>query len=527
MADEDVSAEEQDGLAVEDQEDLSEEEAELAKLKEAVSVEAEDVGTLRKKLTVTVPRELIEERLQEQFAELKREAQVDGFRRGRAPLRLIEKRFGRDVDDQISGPLIGNAFLAGLEKEELKDKTIGEPRIWVQVPEQRPDESGRKITILADKLLEINKAIEHMHLPSEGPLTFSCEVELKPEFELPSLQKIPLQRPSMEITDEMVDSEVDRLRAVRGQYVPVEEGSVEADDVIVADFTCTVGDRVLAEEANHTLAARDQRLAGIQVEGLGGALVGKSLEEKVEIQAAVPEDHEEGELRGKPAKFELTIHDIKRLQLPEIDAEFLSAFGVDDEAELRQMVRQDLDINRRQTVQHKMRTDLRNYLLENTKLDIPAGLSQRQTDRAITRRMIEMYRLGFPQSEIEKRIDHLQASAAEEATGDLKFFFITEKIADELEVSVSEEEVNSAIAGIAHRRGRRFDRVRDELARGGGVESLYVQIRDEKIMDRLIEDAEVTETPPQGPKKRKSAGRKAKGPKTKKGGDPDDHVDAT
>ena len=67
------------------------------------------------------------------------------------------------------------------------------------------------------------------------------------------------------------------------------------------------------------------------------------------------------------------------------------------------------------------------------------------------------------------------------------------KIADELEVSVSEEEINGAIATIAQRRGRRFDRVRDELNRGGGLENLYLQIRDEKIMDRLIQNAEITE----------------------------------
>jgi len=528
MTDEDVSVEEQETLETEDQEELSEEEAAQAKLKEAVGVETEDIGTLRKKLTVTVPHELVGERLQEQFAELKRDAQVDGFRKGRAPLRLIEKRFGRDVGDQITGPLIGNAFLAALEKAELKDKTIGDPRIWVQIPEQRPGESGRQETVLTDKLLEIDQAIEHMHLPSDGPLTFSCEVELRPEFELPSLEKIPLERPAVEITDEIVDAEVDRLRAMRGQYVPVEGGGVEADDMVVADYTCTVGDRVVAEEANHTLAARDQRLAGIQVEGLGESLVGKSVDDRVEIEASGPEDHDDGELRGKQAKFEFVIHDVKRLKLPELDAAFVAAFGADTADELRDMIRQDLDVNRRQMIQQRMRTGVREYLLTNTKLDIPADLSQRQTDRAIARRMIEMYRLGFPQQEIEKRIDGLRAKAAEEAVGDLKFFFIMEQIAEELEVSVSEEEINSAIAGIAQRRSRRFDRVRDELAREGGVENLYVQIRDEKIMDRLIEGAEVTEVQAEGPKKTKkkksTSKKKAKKAQPKQG---EEHADAT
>ncbi len=507
MPDEDVSVEEQEEVDTEvteaEAEELSEEEKLQAKLKEAVEVETEDIGTLRKKLTVTVPRDLIDERLQDQFAELKREAQVDGFRRGRAPLRLIEKRFGRDVGEELTGPLLGNAFLAAVEKEDLKDKTIGDPRIWVQIPEHRAGESGKKETVLADKLLEIDKAVEHMHLPEEGPLTFSCEVELRPEFELPKLKEISVIRPSGEVTDETVTAEVDRLRAMRGQYVPVEKGKIKADDLVVADVKGSVGDKVLIEEANHTMAARDQRLAGISVEGLGKALVGKKAEDQVAIEAVIPDDHEDGDLRGQTAKFELTVHDVKRMKLPEIDEAFLSGLGADSEDELREMIKADAEVNMKQMVQHKMRTDVRTYLLDHTELEIPEGLSQRQTDRAIARRMIELYRMGIPQPEIDKRIDQLKASAAEEAVNDLKYFFIMEKIADELEVDVSEEELNSAIAGIAQRRGGRFDRVRDELSKGGGIENLYVQIRDDKILDRLVADAKVSDAPTERPKKMK------------------------
>jgi len=502
MTDEDVSLDEQPKVetdepedeAAEPQAELSEEEAEQAKLKEAIGVQAEDAGTLRKKLTVTVPRELIDERLHEQFAELRREAQVAGFRRGRAPLRLIEKRFGRDVGDQMTPPLVGNAFLAALEKEGLKERTIGEPRVWVKVPEQRTSESGRRETVVTDKLLELDKAVEHLDLPGEGPLSFSCEVELRPEFELPDLKGIRVERPTLEITDRLIDSEIDRRRSLRGQYVPVESGSVEADDLVVADVKVTVGNQVLLEEANQLLSARDQRVANIPIEGLGAALTGKTVDAKVEVQATVPDDHENADLRGKTARMELTVRDIKRLQLPELDEMLLADLGADSVADLREQVRQDLEQQRSELLRGKMRNDVRQYLLKNTALEIPAGLSQRQTDRAVTRRMMELYRLGFPQQEIEKRIDRLRAAAAEEAVEDLKMFFIMEQVATQLEVTVAEEELNAAIASIARRRGRRFDRVRDELAQRGSLDALYVQLRDEKIIDRLITDAEIVET---------------------------------
>ena len=241
-------------------------------------------------------------------------------------------------------------------------------------------------------------------------------------------------------------------------------------------------------------------MENIAVEGLGKALIGKKVDAAVTVEATVPDDYEDGELRGKKANFELTIRDIKRLQLPEIDEVFLTSLGVDNENELRQAVRQEMEFRRQQMVQDQMRMAVRDYLLANTELEIPAGLSQRQTARAVARRMIDLYRLGVPQQEVEKRIDALKASAADEAAADLKFFFVMEKIADDLEVHVSEEEINNAIAMIAQRRGRRFDRVRDELARAGGLQSLHVKIRDEKIVDKLIADAKVTEASGKRPK---------------------------
>ena len=144
MADEEATLTEPQTDEGDNLEEVSEEDEAQAKLAEAVSVKSEDIGSLRKKLTVTVDAEYIETRRSEQFDELRREAQVHGFRRGRAPLRLIQKRFGKDVGDQLTGPLGGSALMASLEKVDLKDKTIGDPRVSVQIPEEQTDESGKK-----------------------------------------------------------------------------------------------------------------------------------------------------------------------------------------------------------------------------------------------------------------------------------------------------------------------------------------------------------------------------------------------
>jgi trigger factor len=508
-----------DNLAVDDAAELGTEEVddeakEKEKLKGAVEVKSQDVGTLRRKLTITVDGKYIDERRHDQFDELRRDSQIAGFRKGRAPLRLVEKRFGRDVGDQMLGPLVGSAYMTAVEKEEIDKRTIGEPLIWVKMPEDRKGDDGKKQTVLVDKLVDVEQALDFLHVPEGAePMVLECEIELRPEFELPELKGIPLEKTKVEITDEMVSSEVQRLREMNGRYMPVDEGGIEPDDMVVAGYTFSVDGREIAAESNKAFAARDQRFENIQVTGLGDALKGKKLNDLVKVQAEVPQDYDNAELRGKKAEFELTVQDIKRLEVPELDDNLLQSYGAESVDDLKQMMREHLEADRERMANERLRSGVRDYLLEKVEFELPSGLSQRQTDRAVARMVLQMYRMGIPQQEVEKRMDDLKTSASQDAVNDLRFFFIMDKIAGELELDVSEEELNSAIASIAARRGRRFDRVRDELGREGGLETLYLQIRDEKIMDRLIADGEITESAEESPKtkKDKSASSKKKG----------------
>ena len=136
----------------------------------------------------------------EQFDELNRDAQVPGFRKGHAPMRLIEKRFGTEVGDQLLTQVVGDGYRAALEKQKIN--ALGDPLFWAVVKEERVGEDKVSRTVEAEKLVPFDKALEAFTMPKEGPLSFSCEVELKPEFELPELDKIPVTRPLAKDTDE-------------------------------------------------------------------------------------------------------------------------------------------------------------------------------------------------------------------------------------------------------------------------------------------------------------------------------------
>lgn len=510
MTDEDaaVSAE----AVVETEEELTDEEKDLAKLKEAITVDKAEIGSLRIKLAITVPQDAVDERRSDEYAELKRDATIPGFRKGHAPMRLVEKRFAGDVGEQLKSQLISRGYMAAIEKEDIKP--LGDPMFWVTVEEERPGDDGAPRKVQVEKLLPFDQAIDNIKMPREGALSFSCEVELKPEFDLPKLDKIPVTRPMVTVGDDDVQVEVDRLLTMRGTFEPVAKGAIKADDLLYADLKFSVDGVVLAEEENFEVAARDLRVKGVPLVGFGDAVVGKKLGDTVTVSGTVPDDHETIDVRGKKADFEFVIREIKRVALPELNQEFVSSMGFDSENELRSTFRSSLESRLDATIKEAMREQVGAYLLDKTKLEIPEGLSQRQTDRSVTRKMIEMYQAGVPQIEIEKTMDELRAKAHDQSVRDLKLFFILEEIAEQRDIVVSEETLNSAIAQIAQRTNKRFDRVRDELSKGEGLNVLYHKLRDQQVLDDLLGDAEISD-------KEVSKKTSTAEPKTKKAASPE------
>jgi trigger factor len=493
MSDEEMTADQEEVLEEpeEDLEELDEDEKLMAKLKESITVEKEEIGSLRSKLTITVPRETLDERLGKEFGDLKRDAIVPGFRKGRAPMVLVQKRFGTEVGDQLVAQMVGRGYEAAIEKEDLK--VIGEPLIWCKLKEEREQQGGGSRTVEVDKLLPFGEAIDHIKLPKEGALTFTTEVDIKPEFELPEVTKIPVKRPAQKITAKDVDRELKTMRSFHGTFQPVEKGGVKADDLMYADMKMTVDGEVIAREENFDIPARDTWVKGVTLKGFADASVGKKVGDTITFEATVPEEQENIDIRGKTAVFTFNILEIKRLEVPPVDEEFLSRLGFDSEKELREALKSDMEARLEQEISANMRDQIAQHLLDDTEMELPEAVSQRSTERALARRMIEMYRRNVPPSEVEKSLDKMRAEAREGVNRQLKLLFILDKVADERDIAVSEEELNGAIAAIAQRQGRRFDRVRDELSKGEGMMNLYLQIRDEKVLSALLEDAEISE----------------------------------
>lgn len=455
-------------------------------------VEVEEAGTLKKKVTVTVPKETIDAKFNDLYGELSATAQVPGFRVGRAPRRLLEKRFGQDVSDDVRNNLLGEAIGQAIDEADLK--TLGEP--------------------------DMN--LDDVTLESGQDMTFSFEVEVAPEFDLPETKGIAVERTPFEVDDEKIDEYLDNIRQGQARYETTDEPAAEGDAV-------TASAKITGEGVEHENPHVQLRLAPGVVEGLPLVDLAKDLDgvkagDTVELTVTAPDSHPTEEWQGKDLTVELTIREVRRRILPELNEEFATSAGFDSIEEMRKYLGDSLRERADQQIQQSLQQQIRDYLLDNTEFDLPEGVVARHTQQVLQRQMINQLRQGMPQEKIQENLAELQARAEEQAVNDLKLSFILGKIAEQREIDYSEAEINARVAQMAAMYNRRPERLRQELAADGTLEQVAVNVIEEKALDALLAEADITDKAPQDDAEDKKATKKAtkKSAKKSEEGDGDD-----
>jgi len=424
-------------------------------------VAVEDAGTLRKKVTVTVPAEMISAKREEMFGELSASAQVPGFRIGRAPRRLLEKRFGKEVQSDVRNAILGDSLGKAMEKSELK--VIGEPEL----------------------------DLDAIELPASGELVYSFEVEVAPEFELPELKGIPITKPAIAVTDERVDEAIERVRVTHAHYEDTNDPAGDRDIVVVA--AKITGDGIEETNTTATLRVAPGQIEGLPMLDLGEKLAGKTAGDTVEVTVKVPDVHPNESWQGKQATIELTVNQVRKRVLPEIDDEYAKAMGYESLAELREGMKARMATQMDMEVRQAVRQQIDEYFLANTSFELPEGAVKHHAAKLLQRRRVDLLEMGLPAEQIDERMTQIQASVAEDARRDLKLSFILDKIARDLKTEVSEEEINAHVAYMASQYGQRPERMRHQLEADGTLDHVVTSIRESKVVKQLLADAAVTE----------------------------------
>ena len=444
--------------------DVQEEEKKKPRL--SLEVKVDKAGACKRHVTVTVPRQDIDRYFKDAYDELQPKAEVPGFRPGRAPRKLVESRFREQMSKQVKGSLLMDSVTQINEEGDFS--AISEPDF----------------------------DFEAIELPKEGPMTFEFDIEVRPEFDVPQWKGLHLTRPGYTYSDKEVDDQLRRILSRYGRLV-AKDGPAEADDHVTFNVRFHDGDSLVSEVQAATvqikpkLSFRDATLEGFD-KLVCGAIAGGHLSAKVKVS----DQAEQEELRGKEldASFELTA--VKRMDLPELTPAFLDRIGgFEDEDDLREAVRHELERQLAYYQQRHIRQQITAQLTRSANWELPAELLHRQANRELERAVLELRASGFSDEVIRAHQNELRQNSRQTTERAMKEHFIFERIAESEGIDAAPEDYETEVRLIAQQSEEPTRRVRARLEKRGQMDALRNQIIERKVISLITSHAVFTEIP--------------------------------
>ncbi|MGI9517682.1 MAG: trigger factor [Pirellulaceae bacterium] len=433
--------------------------AEADKPKLSLNVKVDETSPCERHVTVSIPRDDIERYFSEKFDELAPQAEVPGFRTGKAPRKLVENRFRDQIEDQVKGSLLMDSLAQISDDQDFS--AISEPDF----------------------------DFESIEIPDDGPMTYEFNIEVRPEFEMPNWKGMKLKRTEHEFTDEEVDSEIERIGSRSSDLIPVDEAA-KPGDWLVLNIVATHDDNEVASATEQLVELRKNLSFGDAILNdfdklMKGASAGDSKSTKVEVsEFATNED-----LQGKEIDLELTVLDVKRMDSRPAE-EIIEMLGFDSVDKLREVVRENLNNQLQYSQRQEVRQQINELLTESATWELPQDLLKRQSRREMDRALIELRSSGFSEDQILAQENQLRQNVLSRTETTLKEHFILERIAEIEGVEDEDADYELEIAKIAMQRNDSPRRVRARLERTGQMDALRNMIVEQKVIGMIEEHAE-------------------------------------
>ncbi|HHU73967.1 MAG TPA: trigger factor [Clostridiales bacterium] len=425
-----------------------------------MSLQVEKLEKNMAKLTIEASAEEFEQAIQKAYLKNRNRINVQGFRRGKAPLAIIEKMYGPSIFyEDAANEIIPEAY------------------------EKAANESGLDIVSRPE--------IDVIQIEKGKPFIFTAEVALKPEVTLGQYKGIEIEKKEVTVTDDELMAKINEEREKNSRMVTIDDRPVQDGDITVIDFEGFV-DGVAFEGGkgeDYSLTIGSHSF----IDTFEEQLIGKSIGEEVEVNVTFPEEYHAKDLAGKPALFKVTIKEIKVKELPELDDDFaqdVSEFDTLDE--YKESVKATIKSNKEKEVKIAKENEVVDKIIENAQMDIPEpmlDLQTRQMADDFAQRMqyqglsIEQY-FQFTGMDAKKFLDNLRPQALKRIQSRL----VLEAVAKAENIEVSEEELDKELSNMAEQYKMELDKLKEVIGENE-KEQMKADIAVQKAVDLVVEQA--------------------------------------
>jgi len=408
-----------------------------------VKTDVESLSPTRVKLTVQLPFEELQPSFDEAYKAIGKQVNVPGFRKGKVPARVIEQRFGRGaVLEEVINDAVPKAYENALREQEI-------------VPVGRPE-------------VDVTEIEDGQHV------TFTAEVDVRPEFELPDYKAIAVEVEPATATEEAIDEHIDNLRSRFASLKDVER-ACEDGDVVLVDLSGATDTGEDVEDLSGAALSYEMGTEGM-LPGFDEAMRGASAGET----RTFPFTPSNGDWTGVPLTVTATITAVRERELPELDEEFVvMASEFDTVDELRADAKNRVERLKRMEQGQQAREKVHEALMESVEVPVPDGIIAAEVDAHF--------------EDGHDATDEHRAEVEQQAREALKSQFILDKIAETEEVTVGESELSNWLMQQAPRYGMAPDALAQALVESGQVQMALSDIRRSKALAVVLENASVTD----------------------------------
>jgi trigger factor len=425
-----------------------------------MKVTVEELSPSRRALLVELPLDQVAATMETTLREWRRRLQLPGFRRGKVPPEIIQRRFQSDLKEEVLRELIPESYRQALAQTDLRP--VGQPRV------------------------------EDVHFHDGEPLRYRAVVEVKPPVEVRDYRGIPLERKTVQVSDEEVERTLEHLREDAAEYVPMEGWPAMRDDLVILDHEGTVHEKPFKGGSGKNLTL---------VLGHGGYLPG--FEEQItgmqkgdtkQFRLAFPEEYPRKDLAGRTAQFTVKMKEVKKRRVPDLNDEFARTVGdMESLVALRDKLRQRLTERKGQEQDAELKRMLLEKLAAAHEMELPESLVESEAASFLQDLVATMRATGGRVRGLPESAEELRGKALEMARRRVKETLLLEAVARQEGLTVSEAEIDVEIEAMAAAYRQEPGAIRRALEDPARRAGMTARMLERKALDFLFQQAKIAE----------------------------------
>jgi trigger factor len=425
-----------------------------------LKVEVEKLGNSQVRLRIEISAEEVSQELERNCQDLRTKVSVPGFRKGKVPLSILKSRFAEHIKAEAIQNLVPPAYEQALISERL-------------IP-------------LGN--LELSPPMHQMELKDGQPLVFEATLDIKPDFALPTYEDLTIDKSPPNVPREEVDEYIQRLQEQFATYIPLEvDRLVEESDSVRIDWECLVNGAPITDGSKQDADVDIGK--GMLLPAVESEVIGMRVDETRQVEMDFDDDHENPELAGKHAEFNVTLRAITEKQLASLDDEFAKDLEYENYDQLRGAIWNNLVEEQKAIHSQRQREDILQQLIEKTAIDIPESIVDQHVQQTVQNILQRLRQEGQTPEQAGIDMTKLPTELHEDAIKQTKQAWMFDVIAERENIRVTDDELDMEIRRIAEQQNRDSQKYASLLRESNRLEEFRDTLRNDKVYRLLIQRA--------------------------------------